>query len=139
MCTTKIRVRYSDVDRMGVVHHAVYPLWYEMAREDFMERLYMTPTELEKKKNIVLPLIHLHAHYFASVYPQDVLEMEVHLKRVTETRIEFAYELYKENRILCHKGETVHAWADTETFRTINIFQKYPDIYQIFQEKCEVE
>ena len=45
MCTTKIRVRYSDVDRMGVVHHAVYPLWYEMAREDFMERLYMTPTE----------------------------------------------------------------------------------------------
>ena len=139
MCTTKIRVRYSDVDRMGVVHHAVYPLWYEMAREDFMERLYMTPTELEKKKNIVLPLIHLHAHYFAPVYPQDVLEMEVHLKRVTETRIEFAYELYKENRILCHKGETVHGWADTETFRTINIFQKYPDIYQIFQEKCEVE
>ena len=134
MCITKIRVRYPDVDRMGVVHHAVYPIWYELAREDFFEKLYMTPTRMEKEKKIVLPIIHLHAHYFAPVYPEDILEMQVHIRNLTETRIELGYELLKEDHVLCHKGETVHAWASTDTFKTINLATVYPEVYQIFCE-----
>ena len=30
-----IDVRYPDCDPMGIVHHAVYPIWYEIARMDF--------------------------------------------------------------------------------------------------------
>ena len=37
--TTRIEVRYPDCDRMGIVHHAVYPIWYEMARMDFFREL----------------------------------------------------------------------------------------------------
>ena len=27
---SKIVVRYAETDRMGIVHHSVYPIWYEL-------------------------------------------------------------------------------------------------------------
>ena len=33
---TKIRVRYAETDKMGIVHHAVYPVWFEAARGDYV-------------------------------------------------------------------------------------------------------
>jgi acyl-CoA thioester hydrolase len=28
----EVEVRYAETDQMGVVHHAVYPVWFELAR-----------------------------------------------------------------------------------------------------------
>ena len=36
---TIIDVRYPDCDPMGIVHHAVYPIWYEAARMDFFKKM----------------------------------------------------------------------------------------------------
>ncbi|MBP1543727.1 MAG: acyl-CoA thioesterase, partial [Oscillospiraceae bacterium] len=36
---TEITVRYAETDCMGVVHHAVYPVWYEVARTDYIKAL----------------------------------------------------------------------------------------------------
>ena len=40
MLTTVSRLesRYPDCDRMGIVHHAVYPIWIEAARMDWLTR-----------------------------------------------------------------------------------------------------
>ena len=38
MIETKISVRYPDCDSLGLVHHAVYPVLYEMARMDLFEK-----------------------------------------------------------------------------------------------------
>ena len=38
MIETRIDVRYRDCDSMGIVHHAVYALWFEIARMDFFEK-----------------------------------------------------------------------------------------------------
>ena len=32
---TKIIPRYQETDQMGVIHHSVYPVWYECGRTDF--------------------------------------------------------------------------------------------------------
>ena len=32
----KIRVRYKETDKMGVVHHSNYYIWFEVARTEFM-------------------------------------------------------------------------------------------------------
>ena len=33
---TPIRVRYAETDAMGIVHHAVYPVWMELGRSEFL-------------------------------------------------------------------------------------------------------
>jgi hypothetical protein len=34
--TTRLRVRYADTDRMGVVYYANYLVWFEVARTEWL-------------------------------------------------------------------------------------------------------
>ena len=45
---TKITVRYAETDQMGIVHHSVYPIWYEAARTEAVKKIGMTYSSLEK-------------------------------------------------------------------------------------------
>ena len=45
---TTIDVRYPDCDRMGIVHHAVYPVWYEIARMDFFAKMGFSYADMNR-------------------------------------------------------------------------------------------
>ena len=36
---TTFHVRYAETDQMGIVHHAVYPVWFEEGRSSFARQL----------------------------------------------------------------------------------------------------
>ena len=36
-CETKIVARYAETDQMGIIHHSVYPIWFEAARTEFIK------------------------------------------------------------------------------------------------------
>ena len=36
---TKLIVRYQETDQMGIVHHSVYPIWFECGRTDFIKKV----------------------------------------------------------------------------------------------------
>ena len=44
---SKIIVRYQETDQMGIAHHSVYPVWFEVARTDFIKKLGITYSEIE--------------------------------------------------------------------------------------------
>ena len=52
---TVIKARYAETDQMGIIHHSVYPVWYETARTEFIKTSGITYSQLEKK-GIMLPL-----------------------------------------------------------------------------------
>src|SRR5437899_11242481 len=35
---TEVRVRFAETDAQGVAHHAVYLVWFEVARIDYLAR-----------------------------------------------------------------------------------------------------
>ena len=37
--TVEVRVRYAETDKMGVVHHAAYVVWFEEGRSSWMRAL----------------------------------------------------------------------------------------------------
>ncbi|HYH04226.1 MAG TPA: acyl-CoA thioesterase, partial [Bacillota bacterium] len=43
--TISFRVRYQETDRMGVVHHSVYYIWYEMGRTEWLRQRGLPYTE----------------------------------------------------------------------------------------------
>ena len=45
---TQIAVRYAETDRMGIVYHANYLVWFEIARSEFLEKLGFPYEEMEK-------------------------------------------------------------------------------------------
>ena len=59
---SKITVRYAETDKMGIVHHSNYPVWFEIARTDFIKALGVPYSVLEEK-GLMLPLIGLSCRY----------------------------------------------------------------------------
>ncbi|MFR4802063.1 MAG: acyl-CoA thioesterase [Eggerthellaceae bacterium] len=52
---SRIRVRYAETDRMGIVYHANYLVWFEIARSEFLEKR-LSYEEMERRA-ICLPLL----------------------------------------------------------------------------------
>ncbi len=128
---SKITVRYAETDQMGVVHHAVYPIWYEVARTDFVEKaLGIHYAEMEQM-GVMTPLADLCCHYAGSARYGEEIIVQVRVSKLTPARIEFRYELYHqgENKPF-NTGTTLHGWVDTKTFRPLNMKKKYPELYE---------
>ena len=47
---------------MGIVHHAVYPIWYEIARMDFFAAVGY-PYEAMNQEGINPPMVNLNLQY----------------------------------------------------------------------------
>ena len=54
-----IETRYPDCDAMGVVHHGMWPIWYEAARIDWLEKAGF-PFALSQEKHVNPAMVDLH-------------------------------------------------------------------------------
>lgn len=124
-------VRYAETDRMGIVHHSVYPIWYEIARTNFIKMIGITYSEMEEM-GIMTPLVELGSKYKHPANYEDELKIRVFVSKLTPARIEFSYEVYHDN-LLINTGFTMHAWVG-KNLKPINMKKKFPDIYQKIQE-----
>ena len=128
--TTHLTARYAETDQMQVIHHAVYPVWYEVARTEFIRKAGMPYSEMEKQ-GVMTPLTDLICKYTRTCAYEDEITIETKLSKLTPTRLAFQYTLYKNGEDApFHTGETHHGWVDSSTFRPINMKKRFPDIYE---------
>ena len=128
---SKIVVRYAETDQMGIVHHSVYPIWYEIARTDFIKKIGLTYSGIEAM-GVMTPLVELHCKYIQPATYEDVLRIRVCLSKLTPARIEFSYEVYKKE-VLINTGSTLHAWVGKD-LRPMNMKKKFSTIYEKIQD-----
>ena len=127
---TKITARYAETDQMGVIHHAVYPVWFEAARTDFIKAAAnLSYTELERT-GVMTPLARLECRYLVPARYEDEVEVETRVTALTPARLEFGYRVVRvaDGALLC-EGGTLHGWVDTKTFRPINMKKHQPELY----------
>ncbi len=133
--SSEITVRYQETDQMGIAHHSVYPVWYEVARTDFCQKMGLRYAQMEQI-GIMTPIYEVHSHYKHPACYDDVLTVRTVVKRLTPYRIEFQYEIFKENQMI-HHGETVHVWVDSKTFKPLNLKKCFPEIYRLIEGTIE--
>ena len=75
---TEITVRYAETDAMGVVHHAVYPIWFEIARTDYIKAVGLSYAEMEKG-GVMLPVTSISVKYRISLSSYSLLELKTRL------------------------------------------------------------
>ncbi len=115
---THIRVRYGETDRMGVLHHSVYPLYFEEARTDLLRKSKMSYKELEDS-GIILPLRDLAITYYHPGYYDDILAVRVTLEEIRGVRLIFSYEVTNENKDKVAVATTTLIFTDAGTFKPI--------------------
>ena len=111
--TINIRVRYAETDKMGVVYHANYFVWFEIGRCELLRAVGGNYREMEAS-GIGLPVIEAHCEYKSPARYDDELVVTTVGALVSPARVAFEYEITRPaDATLNAIGRTVHAAIDT--------------------------
>ncbi len=111
--TSKVRVRYAETDKMGVVYHSNYLIWFEIGRSDWLRDTGWTYREMEAD-GIQLPVIEAHCEYRQGARYDDDVEIRTRAQRLSPVRIQFDYEAIRVDGVRLATGHTVHATIDRD-------------------------
>jgi acyl-CoA thioester hydrolase len=103
---TPIRVRYAESDAMGIVHHAVYPVWMELGRSDLLRQLGQSYVEWEKR-GVRMSVAEIRVRYRAPARYDELVEVRTRLKEAGRRKVVFAYEILRDGTRLA-EGESIH-------------------------------
>ncbi len=104
--TTSIRVRYAETDAMGIVHHAVYPIWMELGRSDFLRELGQSYAEWERQ-GVMMSVAELQVTFRAPARYDEMVDVRTRLVDLNRRKITFAYAISRNGTRLV-EGRTVH-------------------------------
>jgi acyl-CoA thioester hydrolase len=103
---TSLRVRYAETDAMGIVHHAVYPVWMELGRSDFLRQLGQSYAEWERQ-GVMMSVGELRVKYRAPARYDEVVDVCTRLKEAGRRKVIFSYEITRNGTRLA-EGESIH-------------------------------
>ena len=109
-CISKIRVRYAETDRMDVVYHSNYLVWFETARILMLDEIGMPYSEIEAR-GLFLPVMTVSAEYMSPARFDDQLEIHLFMKNKPRARMHFDYEVRRGNELLAI-GQSSHGFMD---------------------------
>ena len=111
--TINIRVRYAETDKMGVVYHANYFMWFEIGRCELLRAIGSTYREMEAS-GVSLPVIEAHCEYKTPAHYDDELQVKTRGRLLSPVRVEFDYEITRTSDGAVNAvGRTVHAAVDS--------------------------
>jgi len=107
-----VRVRYAETDKMGVVYHANFFVWFEIGRCELLRSIGSTYRELEAT-GIMLPVIEAHCEYRCPAHYDDELMITTTGELLSPARVAFEYEVCRPgDGVINGVGRTVHAAVD---------------------------
>ena len=131
----KIRTRYPDCDMMGIVHHAVYPIWYEMARMDLW-RLIDFSYEQSQELQINPAVVDLHMQYKAPAkYPQELI-ITTRIVEFAPRKLKLHYEVTNGAGELVSIADSFHVWTGPDG-RAYDLEKNLPEVYARIKNAAE--
>ena len=110
-----VEVRYAETDQMGVVHHANYLIWFELARTDLCTRSGFHYRQIEEL-GYLLMVTAVEVKYRQGARYGDRLQVASWVDRLGSRGLRFAYEVRRGADLLA-TGTTEHVWVEAETQR----------------------
>ena len=108
----QIRVRYAETDRMGLLHHANYLVYFEQSRTELLRLAGASYKDMEDG-GFFLVITKVEVKYRRPAYYDDVLIVRTIVERVTSVRIDHRYEVYRGSELVA-EGSSTLACVDRE-------------------------
>jgi acyl-CoA thioester hydrolase len=109
-----IEVRYAETDQMGVVHHAAYLVWFEVARTHLCMEAGIHYAEIEQQGHFLM-MKRAEADYRKGATYGDTVTVTAWIDRLASRTLRFGYEVHRDHegqdRLLA-RGFTEHVWVD---------------------------
>jgi acyl-CoA thioester hydrolase len=87
---TLVRVNYSETDQMGVVYHARYLVWLDIARTEHLRRSGMSYRDLEAA-GLRLAVSEVSVRYRRPARYDDPIRIRCWVRDLASRRVDFGY------------------------------------------------
>jgi acyl-CoA thioester hydrolase len=109
---SRLRVRYAETDKMGVVYYANYFVWFEVGRTDLLRQSGWDYREMETE-GFALPVIEAQCTYRESAKYDDEIDVHTRGEMLSPVRVKFTYQVLRaSDAATLATGTTVHATLD---------------------------
>lgn len=135
---TLIKVRYAETDKMGIVYHANYLIYCEVARTQFLEQLGFPYTKMEEA-GYLSPVIDINLKYGLPCTYGDTVKVLTSVTKLTPVRTEYSYRIFLEDedpetakpRVT---GCSTHCLVTADTFKAVNQRKLFPELFEAYKE-----
>jgi acyl-CoA thioester hydrolase len=109
---TEIRVRYAETDKMGIVHHSNYLIWFEAGRSDLCRSHGFSYKAMEEDDALMV-VAETYCRFKSPAYYEDILTIRTRVAEIRSRSIRFIYEVVRESDgTMIAEGETLHLVTD---------------------------
>ena len=106
------RVRYADIDQMGIVYYSRYYEFFEAARTDMLRDLGLPYSDFEKS-GYFMPVIESHCNYKKGATFDSRLNIKCIVEEKPKIKIKIDYEITDmATGTLLVTGHTIHAFLN---------------------------
>jgi acyl-CoA thioester hydrolase len=116
---TDVRARFAETDAQGVVHNAVYLVWFELARVDYLAA-FAGGYRLLRERGVEALVTESHVRYGAPARFDDRLRVHARCRGVRGARFRFEYLVERDGEQVAD-GWTAHACVDRGTLRPTRV------------------
>jgi acyl-CoA thioester hydrolase len=110
-----VEVRYAETDQMGVVHHAQYPVWFEIARTRLCAESGFHYAEIERL-GYYLMVSRVEVGYRRPARYGDTVQVGCSIARLGSRGLSFSYRVTRGRERLA-TGTTDHVWVEAASGR----------------------
>lgn len=90
---------------MGIIHHSVYPVWFEVARTDFLRHVGFSYSKLEQE-GLLLAIIDMNCKFLKPTRYEERIKVRVSLTELKRLKMKLEYEVEKEDGSMAAIGST---------------------------------
>lgn len=124
----RFRVRYAETDQMGVVYHANYLVWMEMARTELCRLRGISYREMEQRSGLHLVVAEARCRYLQPARYDDEILASAWLESAHPRMVTFAYEIRRAaDGVLLATGQTRHLFVNGG--KPVKIPEEYRPIF----------
>lgn len=124
------RVKFEEVDVLGMVWHGRYPSYIEDGRISFGDKYGLTYQSFMENKTVA-PIVQMNFDYKAPLRFDQIMQIETRLHWSVSARLNFSYIIQNSEGVVNATGYTVQLLTDIDGA----VMLVAPEWLQKFQEK----
>jgi acyl-CoA thioester hydrolase len=116
----RIRVRYAETDKMGVVYHSNFIVWFEVGRVELLRQLGFSYRDMELQDDCHIAVVDVRCRYKSPAYYDDELIVRTRLKNLRGSLLVFDYQVQRlKDDVILAEGETTHLVVNAKFEKTV--------------------
>jgi len=110
---TKLRVRLSETDTLGVVYYGNYFTYFDVARLELLRAVGITDEYL-KSLSVMFVAAEAHCKYFSSARFDDLLEVRTWISKLGKSSIKYEHAIFREDGVKLVEGYVVDVMVNKD-------------------------